>query len=90
MQLTTARNFELVAVFSFFDTQIQVSQLDYSSYLGIIGIGRIKRGTLRVNQQVTVLGADGSKRNGKVGQVFTYLGLERRRENPSRQRPLKW
>ncbi len=59
------------------DTQIQVSQLDYSSYLGIIGIGRIKRGTLRVNQQVTVLGADGSKRNGKVGQVFTYLGLER-------------
>ena len=59
------------------DTQIQVSQLDYSSYLGIIGIGRIKRGTLKVNQQVTVLGADGSKRNGKVGQVFTYLGLER-------------
>ncbi len=59
------------------DTQIQVSQLDYSSYLGIIGIGRIKRGTLRVNQQVTILGADGSKRNGKVGQVFTYLGLER-------------
>jgi len=59
------------------DTQIQVSQLDYSSYLGIIGIGRIKRGTLKVNQQVTVLGADGSKRNGKVGQVFSYLGLER-------------
>ena len=59
------------------DTQIQVSQLDYSSYLGIIGIGRIKRGTLKVNQQVTVLGADGSKRNGKVGQVFGYLGLER-------------
>jgi GTP-binding protein len=59
------------------DTQIQVSQLDYSSYLGIIGIGRIKRGSLKVNQQVTVLGADGSKRNGKVGQVFSYLGLER-------------
>ena len=59
------------------ETQLQVSQLDYSSYLGIIGIGRIKRGTLKPNQQVTVLGADGSKRNGKVGQVFGYLGLER-------------
>ncbi len=59
------------------DTQLQVSQLDYSSYLGIIGIGRIKRGTLKPNQQVTILGADGSKRNAKVGQVFGYLGLER-------------
>ena len=59
------------------ETQLQVSQLDYSSYLGIIGIGRIKRGTLKSNQQVTIVGADGSKRNGKVGQVFGYLGLER-------------
>jgi GTP-binding protein len=59
------------------DTQIQVSQLDYSSYLGIIGIGRIKRGTLKPNQQVTIISADGSKRNAKVGQVFGYLGLER-------------
>ncbi|MCT8127100.1 MULTISPECIES: translational GTPase TypA [unclassified Alishewanella] len=59
------------------ETQVQVSQLDYSSYLGIIGIGRIKRGTLKPNQQVTIIGADGSKRNGKVGQVFGYLGLER-------------
>ena len=59
------------------ETQLQVSQLDYSSYLGIIGIGRIKRGNLKPNQQVTIVGADGSKRNGKVGQVFGYLGLER-------------
>lgn len=59
------------------ETQLQVSQLDYSSYLGIIGIGRIKRGSLKPNQQVTILGADGTKRNGKVGQVFGYLGLER-------------
>ncbi len=57
--------------------QMQVSQLDYSSYLGIIGIGRIKRGTLKVNQAVTVVGADGSQRNGKVGKVFGYLGLDR-------------
>jgi GTP-binding protein len=59
------------------ETQLQVSQLDYSSYLGIIGIGRIKRGALKPNQQVTIVSADGSKRNGKVGQVFGYLGLER-------------
>lgn len=59
------------------ETQLQVSQLDYSSYLGIIGIGRIKRGSLKPNQQVTIVGADGTKRNAKVGQVFGYLGLER-------------
>lgn len=57
--------------------QMQISQLDYSSYVGIIGIGRIKRGSLKVGQQVTVVGADGSTRNGKVGQVFGYLGLDR-------------
>jgi GTP-binding protein len=57
--------------------QMQISQLDYSSYVGIIGIGRIKRGTLKLNQQVTIVGADGSKRNGKVGQIFGYLGLDR-------------
>ena len=57
--------------------QMQISQLDYSSYVGIIGIGRIKRGTLKLNQQVTIVGADGTKRNGKVGQIFGYLGLDR-------------
>lgn len=59
------------------ETQLQVSQLDYSSYLGVIGIGRIKRGTLKPNQQVVIVGADGKERKGKVGQVFGYLGLER-------------
>ncbi|MCG7566688.1 translational GTPase TypA [Pseudoalteromonas sp. CnMc7-15] len=57
--------------------QMQISQLDYNSYVGVIGVGRIKRGTVKVNQQVTIVGADGSKRNGKVGQVLTYLGLDR-------------
>lgn len=57
--------------------QMQISQLDYSSYVGIIGIGRIKRGTLKLNQQVTIVGADGTQRNGKVGQIFGYLGLDR-------------
>ncbi|QTL36641.1 translational GTPase TypA [Pseudoalteromonas viridis] len=59
------------------DFQMQISQLDYNSYIGVIGVGRIKRGTVKVNQQVTIVGADGSTRNGKVGQVLTYLGLDR-------------
>ncbi|MCG7537865.1 translational GTPase TypA [Pseudoalteromonas sp. OOF1S-7] len=57
--------------------QMQISQLDYNSYIGVIGVGRIKRGTVKVNQQVTIVGADGKTRNGKVGQVLTYLGLDR-------------
>ena len=57
--------------------QMQISQLDYNSYIGVIGVGRIKRGTVKVNQQVTIVGADGATRNGKVGQVLTYLGLDR-------------
>ncbi|GGD62237.1 translational GTPase TypA [Lacimicrobium alkaliphilum] len=57
--------------------QMQISQLDYSSYLGVIGIGRLKQGQVQVNQQVTIVGADGSKRNGKIGKVFGYLGLDR-------------
>jgi len=57
--------------------QMQISQLDYSSYVGVIGVGRLTRGTIKTNQQVTVVGADGKTRNGKVGQVLGYLGLER-------------
>ena len=57
--------------------QMQISQLDYNSYVGVIGVGRVSRGKVKVNQQVTVIGADGKKRNGKVGQVLGYLGLER-------------
>jgi len=57
--------------------QMQISQLDYSSYLGVIGVGRIKRGSVKPNQQVTVQLANGGVHNGKVGKVFGYLGLER-------------
>ena len=57
--------------------QMQISQLDYSSYVGVIGVARIARGTVTPNQQVTIIGADGTKRNGKVGTVLGYLGLER-------------
>ncbi|MXR70020.1 translational GTPase TypA [Shewanella sp. JBTF-M18] len=59
------------------DFQMQISQLDYNSYVGVIGVGRIKRGSVKVNQQVTVVGADGTTRNGKIGQVLGYMGLER-------------
>jgi GTP-binding protein len=57
--------------------QMQISQLDYNSYVGVIGVGRIKRGKVRVNQQVTVAMADGKTRNGKISKVLGYLGLDR-------------
>jgi len=57
--------------------QLQVSALDYSSYTGVIGIGRIRRGTLAKNQAVTVVDAEGKTRRGKIQQVFGFHGLER-------------
>jgi len=57
--------------------QLQVSSLDYSSYVGVIGIGRIKRGRLKTNTQVTVIDRYGMTRPGRVLQVLSYLGLER-------------
>ena len=57
--------------------QMQISQLDYNSYVGVIGVGRVKRGSVKTNQQVTIVTADGQKRNGKVGLVYGYLGLAR-------------
>ena len=57
--------------------QMQISQLDYNSYVGVIGVGRVKRGSVKPNQQVTVVTADGKTRNGKVGLVYGYLGLAR-------------
>ncbi len=56
--------------------QLQISALDYNSFQGVIGVGRIRRGQLKRNQQVTVVDRDGSTRNGKVLQIFGYLGLE--------------
>jgi len=57
--------------------QLQVSSLDYDSYVGLIGVGRIKRGKIKTNQQVTIVNPDGEKRKGKVLQVLGYMGLER-------------
>lgn len=57
--------------------QMQISQLDYNNYVGVIGIGRIKRGVVKPNQQVTVIDSEGKRRNGKVGQVLGHMGLQR-------------
>jgi GTP-binding protein len=56
--------------------QMQVSALAYDSYVGVIGVGRITRGTLKPNQQVIVKNAAGEERKGKVLNVKGYLGLE--------------
>ncbi len=57
--------------------QLQVSSLAYSSYVGVIGIGRIRRGSLRRNSPVVVVDRDGRKRNARVLQVLGFLGLEK-------------
>jgi GTP-binding protein len=57
--------------------QLQISALDYSSYVGVIGVGRISRGVLKSNSQVAVIDREGGRRNGRVLQVMSYLGLER-------------
>ena len=57
--------------------QMQISALDYNSYVGVIGLGRIKRGSVKPNQQISVIGVDGKVRKGKIGQVMTHMGLER-------------
>jgi GTP-binding protein len=57
--------------------QLQVSALDYNSYVGVIGIGRIKRGRISANSAITVVGPDGKRRNARLLQLFGFLGLER-------------
>ncbi|NHN38662.1 translational GTPase TypA [Pseudomaricurvus alcaniphilus] len=57
--------------------QMQISALDYDSYVGVIGVGRITRGSLKPNQQVVVKSANGKERKGKILNVKGYLGLER-------------
>ncbi len=57
--------------------QLQISALDSNSYVGVIGIGRIKRGVVRPNDQVVVVDRDGNTRKGRVLQVMGYEGLDR-------------
>ena len=57
--------------------QLQISALDSNSYVGVIGIGRIKQGAIKPNDQVVVVNRDGETRKGKVLQVMGYEGLDR-------------
>jgi GTP-binding protein len=57
--------------------QLQVSQLDYSPYVGTIGIGRITRGTIRRNMPVSIVDRDGKARTERIGQLLGFLGLDR-------------
>jgi GTP-binding protein len=56
---------------------MRISSLDYSSYVGVIGIGRIQRGSVRPNQQICVIDRDAKQRNAKVLQVLGFDGLNR-------------
>jgi GTP-binding protein len=57
--------------------QLQVSSLDYDTYVGMVGIGRVTRGSVRPNQAITVVAADGRERRARVGELYGFLGLER-------------
>jgi GTP-binding protein len=57
--------------------QMQISALDYSSYVGVIGVGRITRGSIKTNMPVVLVDREGNTRKAKIGQVKTYMGLER-------------
>ncbi|CAB5503578.1 GTP-binding protein TypA/BipA [uncultured Gammaproteobacteria bacterium] len=57
--------------------QMQITALDYSSFIGAIGIGRITRGTIKKNQQVMVVSADGAQRKAKIADLMGFMGLEK-------------
>ncbi|HAQ27969.1 MAG TPA: translational GTPase TypA [Pseudomonas sp.] len=57
--------------------QMQISQLDYNSFLGVIGVGRIKRGKVKTNTPVTAIGTDGKKRQGRILKIMGHSGLQR-------------
>jgi len=57
--------------------QMQVSSLDYNTYVGVIGIGRVQRGTITTNTPLAVVGRDGQQRMGRMLQIFGFHGLER-------------
>lgn len=58
--------------------QMQISALDYSSYVGAIGIGRVQRGRVHTNMQIKVIDREGKTRSAKVLQVLGFMGLERK------------
>ena len=59
--------------------QLQVSSLDYNSYVGVLGIGRIQRGKIEANSQICIVTADGTARNGRILDLFGFHGLERKK-----------
>ena len=64
--------------------QMQVSNLDYNSYVGAIAVGRVTRGIVKPNQQVVVAKADGDTHKAKIGLVYGYMGLERHEVSEAR------
>ncbi|MES9858386.1 MAG: translational GTPase TypA [Sedimenticola sp.] len=61
--------------------QMQISNLDYNSYVGAIAVGRVTRGTVRPNQQVVVAKSDSEVLRAKIGLVYGYMGLKRHEVN---------
>lgn len=59
--------------------QLQVSSLDYDSYVGVLGIGRIQRGSIETNSPVGIVSADGSTRNARVLELYGFNGLDRQK-----------
>ena len=57
--------------------QMQISALDYNSYVGVIGVGRVSRGRIKTNTQVKVIDSHAKVRNGRVLKIMGYHGLER-------------
>ncbi|MCK5718316.1 MAG: GTP-binding protein, partial [Thiomargarita sp.] len=57
--------------------QLQVSALDYSSYVGVIGIGRINSGRIKGNSSIIIIDVEGKQRKGRILQIFGFYGLER-------------
>jgi GTP-binding protein len=57
--------------------QMRVSTLDYNSYVGVIGIGRVQRGSVKPNQRITAVDRHGEQRNARILQVLGFRGLKR-------------
>lgn len=57
--------------------QMQISQLDYNNYLGVIGVGRIKQGYIKPNETVTIIDRFGKNKYGKINKVLNYSGIQR-------------
>ncbi len=57
--------------------QMQISSLDYSSYVGVIGIGRIQRGQVKTNTPVVIVDREGKRRSGRILQIMGHMGLQR-------------